>query len=213
MNLKIPLISDYKTVILADGELPVHPIPKKLLLEAERVVCCDGAAAAAIEYGIEPECIIGDLDSLSLDLQRKYFNRMHQDVNDEFNDLTKAVNHCIKKHWREITIVGATGKREDHSLGNISLTADYAEMAKIQLVTNYGTFVPILESANFESFAGQQVSIFSMNPETLITSAGLKYPLTKQNLKKWWQGTLNESTGDAFEIKINAGKVLIFRNF
>ena len=164
-----------------------------------------------LKNDFEPDYIVGDLDSLSEETKQKFKDKLHCDTCQNTNDLTKAVNFCVERHWTEITIVGTTGKREDHTIGNISLIADYVEFANVQLITDYGVFVPLIESGHFESFAGQQVSIFSITPETLFTFQGLKYSLTKQKMSQWWMGTLNESLGDDFYIEMDCGKALVFR--
>ena len=211
--MKIPLTYPYRTVILADGEFPRSVTALSFLRDAIRIVCCDGATESAIENGFEPDVIVGDLDSISSELKQKYRYCLHHDDDEDTNDLTKAVNFCIDKGWNEITILGATGKREDHSLGNISLLCDYAQHVKIQMITDYGIFSPISSSALFESFASQQVSIFCLTPDTLFTFKGLKYPLTRQTIARWWQGTLNESIGNEFHIEIDCGIVIVFRCF
>ena len=207
----IPFIYPYLTVIIANGSFPRHPVPLSFLRKATRLICCDGATETLLKHGLEPDDIVGDIDSLSQDLQQCYRHLLHPDSNQETNDLTKAVHFCAEKQWNEITILGATGKREDHSLGNISLLADYAGFVKIQLITDYGVFFPMLKSERFESFAGQQVSIFSLTPDTVFTFHGLKYPLAGQNLSSWWQGTLNEAIGEEFAIEMDDGKALVFR--
>lgn len=35
---------EFDTVILANGDYPQHNVPKSILRNAPRVVCCDGAA-------------------------------------------------------------------------------------------------------------------------------------------------------------------------
>ena len=207
----IPFIYPYHTVILANGAFPQHPIPLSFLREASRIICCDGATESLLKYGLEPDFIVGDLDSLSHQLQQRYSPILHHNKDQETNDLTKSVNFCVEKQWNEITILGATGKREDHSIGNISLLLNYAANANVQMITDHGVFMPLLSSARFESFSGQQVSIFSLTYDTLFTFHGLKYPLTKQSISSWWQGTLNEALGDEFLIEMNNGKALIFR--
>jgi thiamine pyrophosphokinase len=207
----IPLIHPYHTVIIANGSFPQHPVPLSFLRKASRIVCCDGATETLLKHALEPDYIVGDLDSLSLDLQQRYRHLLYHDSNQETNDLTKAVHFCAERQWNEITILGATGKREDHCLGNISLLADYAEYANIQMITDYGVFFPLLKSGRFESFAGQQVSIFNLTPDTVFTFHGLKYPLAGQKLSSWWQGTLNEAIGNEFAVEMNDGKVLVFR--
>ena len=68
----------------------------------------------------------------------------------ETNDLTKSVHFCAYKTDEEIAIVGGTGYREDHTLGNISLLADYMEAATVMMVTNYGIFHQCVVWLNFQ---------------------------------------------------------------
>jgi len=200
-------------VILADGNFPVHKIPLGYLKSAEHLICCDGSAESLVKAGMEPEAITGDLDSLTTDLKRRFSDRLFQDNDQDTNDLTKAVKWCLGKGYKEIVILGATGKREDHTIGNISLLAEYCKEIKVLMVTDTGTITPLTENTKILSFEGQQVSIFSINPESEITSTGLKYELRNLKLKNWWRATLNEATGGSFEIRFEEGPVLVYQKF
>ena len=201
------------TVILADGAYPSGEVAAGLLAQAERVVCCDGATAAYVLRGGSPYAIVGDCDSLCDELKERYADILHCDRDRETNDLTKAVNFCIGEGFDELTVLGATGKREDHTIGNVSLLADYGALARVRMVTDYGVFDPIYEDMLFESFQGQQVTIFTFSPETLITTGeNLKYPLHQAKLTRWWQGSLNESTGRRFGV-IATGATVVYRVF
>jgi thiamine pyrophosphokinase len=201
------------TVILADGSFPVHEIPLGILRNASRIICCDGAAESLIEHEIEPFAIVGDCDSLSLSTSEKYSDRIFRYSEQETNDLTKAVKWCSEKGYSEIVILGATGKREDHALGNISLLADYAGYADVMMVTDTGTFHPLKKGKTFKVKAGQQISVFSIDPATEITSTGLKYPLKNMKLTNWWQATLNEAAGNQFSLEFEGGPVIVFLAF
>ncbi len=207
----IQLISPFKTVILANGAFPVHPVPVSFLHQAEMLICCDGAVEPLLRYGMEPHYIVGDLDSISQEVRQRYQHCLRHDPDQEINDLTKSVQFCIDNRCTEITILGATGAREDHSIANISLLADYASQVQVQMITDYGVFVPILHSAQFESYPGQQVSIFSLTPDTIFDLDELAYPLTGKTLSSWWQGSLNEACGNSFSVGMDRGKALIFR--
>jgi len=210
----IPLIQDFKTVVLADGNFPTHPTPLRCLLSAERIVCCDGAAEKLLHFGLEPNFIVGDLDSISAETKKRYAKILHKISEQETNDLTKAVNFCIENNWKEITILGLSGQREDHTLGNLSLLGDYAEKVGLQAFSDYGVFNVQSVSETYESFIGQQVSLFSFIPTTLLSTQNLVYPLEKKALTSWWQGTLNESAADHFLVEMeNLGKILVFRVF
>jgi len=202
-----------KTVIVADGTFPVHSIPLSYLEQADVIVCCDGSTENTVNAGFMPDAVVGDMDSLSTELAIRFADRIHPDNNQETNDLTKAVRWCSQKGYNDIVIVGATGKREDHTVGNISLLAEYCRFVNVSMVTDSGTFLPFSSSCKIKSYPGQQVSVFSINPETEITSKGLRYPLIRKKLRNWWEATLNEATGDTVELKFEGGGVLVFLNF
>lgn len=201
------------TVILANGEFPEHEIPVNLLRRADLIVCCDGAVKKLIAYGIEPGIIAGDLDSLSPELKEKYKDKLFQDPDQETNDLTKAVTWCITNGRKELVILGATGLREDHTLGNISLLAEYNKQAKVNMVTDNGIFEVIYSNATLESSPGQQISIFSIDSYAIVTSRGLKYQMNGLALDNWWKGTLNEAMGTEFTLDFSGGPLIVFKSF
>jgi thiamine pyrophosphokinase len=156
---------------------------------------------------------VGDLDSLNDGLVTRFADRIHLDESQETNDLTKAVTWCREMGYKDIVIVGATGKREDHTLGNVSLLADYIKDVNVIIITDTGIFRPFLKSSEISSFPGQQVSIFSIDPGTEVTSHGLRYPLTRTKITNWWFATLNEALGDSFSIEFNTGRLIVYLNF
>jgi thiamine pyrophosphokinase len=201
------------TVIIADGTFPTHSIPIDYIKNAERIVCCDGSADNTLLAGFTPDAIVGDMDSLSEELANRFADRLFPDDDQTTNDLSKAVAWCINSGYKNLVIVGATGKREDHTIGNISLLAEYIKEVKVMMVTDTGLFIPILKSTSLSSFKGQQISIFSIDPETEITSSGLKYPLERTKIKNWWFATLNEALGDTFFLEFSIGRVIVYLKF
>ncbi len=198
-------------LIIANGRYPEHPLPLSFIRHASFIVCTDGAANDFILRGGVPDAIVGDCDSISRENRERFAAIIHPSSDQETNDLTKAVHFCVAAGRREIVIVGGTGKREDHTLGNISLLAEYQQLAAVKMITNWGLFTPIAGSTTFQSFKGEKVSIFAIDA-TPVTTQGLKYPLTRKVLTNWWQGTLNESLGDSFRIETE-GRVILFQAF
>jgi thiamine pyrophosphokinase len=211
--INIQFVMSQDAVILADGRFPTHSIPLAYLRKADHIICCDGSAESLIAADMEPEAIVGDLDSLDPLIAERFADRLFRDSDQDTNDLTKAVRYCINKRYTEIVILGATGKREDHTIGNISLLTEYAREISVSMVTDTGTFIPLLRSSVVKCFPGQQVSIFSVNPETEITSIGLKYRLENLKLHNWWRATLNEAEGESFELKFDGGPVIVYQKF
>ena len=193
----------FDVVILANGTFPTHPIPLKVLYGADRVVACDGAIKTFPSAGV----VIGDGDSVP----SMYHDRLIKVDEQEDNDLTKATRYCLQQGWQKIAYLGCTGKREDHTIGNISLLMRYFKEYQVKgvMLTDHGYFTPAKGDVTFETFPGQQVSIFNFGCAGL-SSEGLKwqcYPTTE-----WWQGTLNEALGTSFTIHAN-DYYLVFRTY
>ena len=200
----------FDAVIVAGGEFPTAPQPLEILQSAPYVVCCDGAADRYIATGRVPDAIVGDGDSISAENREKFANLLHIISEQESNDQTKAVRYLLEHDMRRIAIVGATGRREDHTIGNISLLIEYARAGcQVRSFTDHGMFVPCNGTTTHKCRKGQQVSIFSITARDL-SAEGLLYPIYDFN--NWWQGTLNECTGDEFTIKAN-GEYLLFINY
>ena len=174
------------------------------------MICCDGGANSYIESGRTPQFIIGDGDSLSTDNRTRFADRFLHSSDQETNDQTKAVRYLHSKGIRRIAIVAATGKREDHTLGNISLLQEYLHMGmEVTMLTDYGFFVAVRGTQTFKSFAGQQVSVFGLQTKGM-RNQGLKYSL--YDFTAWWQGTLNEAEGKEFTI-FTEGEYLVYRTY
>ena len=196
-----------EAVILANGEYPNDSRPLRILENARFVVCCDGAANEYISRGHTPDMIIGDGDSLSAENKIRFSDIILRITDQETNDQTKAVRFLWEKGYRKIAIVGATGKREDHTLGNISLLIDYMKNGmEVRTFTDYGVFIPAKDTQTFISHPGQQVSVFNFKAKEL-KGEGLVYPLS--DFTNWWQGTLNEAVSGQFTIRCT-GEYLVF---
>lgn len=199
-----------EAVVLANGDYPTNPLPLKILAEAPYVICCDGGADEYIRRGHTPDVIIGDGDSLSEENRTKHADILHRISDQETNDQTKAVHYLMAQGKRHIAIVGATGKREDHTLGNLSLLIDYMRTgAHVRTYTDYGVFIPCTDTCTFPCHPGQQISIINFNARKLH-GKGLVYPLS--DFTNWWQGTLNECTGTEFTVEAE-GEYMIMINY
>ena len=200
----------FDAVIVAGGEFPTAPQPLEILQGAQYVVCCDGAADRYIATGHVPDAIVGDGDSISAENRGKFAQLLHIIAEQESNDQTKAVRFLMEHGKRRIAIVGATGRREDHTIGNISLLIEYARAGcDVCSFTDHGVFIPCNGTTTHKCRKGQQVSIFSITAKEM-SAEGLLYPIYDFN--NWWQGTLNECTGEEFTIKAK-GEYLLFINY
>jgi thiamine pyrophosphokinase len=197
-------------VILANGAFPSHPLALAVLKQTTWLVCCDGAAASLLAAGMEPQHIVGDLDSLPPALHVRFQDRITYDPDQETNDLTKAVRLCINQGATAATILGATGIREDHTMANLALLARYARELEIRMITDHGVFHVIRHQGALSSWPGQQISIFNLTPGIPVTASGLKYPVQALPMQELWQGSLNEALDREISIIAPEATLLVF---
>ena len=195
--------NQFDVVIVANGVFPTNEIPLGILKNARHIVACDGA----IKHVPQTEIVVGDGDSVPL----TYHDRLIQIEEQEDNDLTKATRYCLSMEWHKIAYLGCTGKREDHTLGNIGLLTRYFRTMGVEgmMFTDHGFFTPVYGNHTFISKKGQQVSIFNFGCKQL-TSEGLKW--NSYAYDEWWQGTLNEALGDKFSFCAD-GYYLVYQTY
>lgn len=199
-----------EAIIIDAGSFPSKKIPLSWLERCDRIVCCDGAADSYLSDHDKVWRIVGDCDSLSASISERYHSIVRRFPDQDTNDQTKAVRYLARKGIRRIVILGATGLREDHTLGNLSLLTDYLrEGIETRAYTDYGVFIPCCGNREFRCPTGTQVSVFNFGA-TGMKSEGLRYPI--RDFSNWWQGTLNETTADRFRIYAE-GQYMIFLNY
>lgn len=204
-----------KTVILAAGDFPTHRIPLGILAAADRVICCDSALAALLDYGMEPVATVGDMDSLPSDIRLRYRGKIVRVAEQDDNDLCKAFRYAISSGWRDIVILGATGKREDHTIGNISWLAEFVREAPgITMVTDNGFFQAFPPPfARISAEAGTQISVFGFSPDEPVTATGLKYEIRELKFPFWHTATLNEALGGEITFRFSKTPILVYQPF
>lgn len=203
------------TVILADGAPPEHEIPLAILRGAERVIACDGAWRTAVALGRAPDVVVGDCDSIDDVGRSELADRgipVICDREQDTNDLCKAFRYALASGAEKMVVLGATGRRDDHALGNIFHLVEFAEsFSAVEMVTDGGVFAAVLPpSVEFKCVPGEAVSVFAPHPNTQMRSTGLEWPLDGVVLDALWRGTLNRTTARSFSLQTNH-TVLVFR--
>ena len=202
-----------RIVILGNGEFPRSEYPLYILGAAEVIVCCDGAAEKLLAH--DPSLagkavVIGDLDSIGDSSRSAFEGRIVHVAEQDDNDQTKAMCY-IMEHYPDaasITILGATGLREDHTIGNISLLMEYTRMfpsckAEIQMVSDYSTIFAVTDTIELHIGEGRRVSILSPDNSLKIKSEGLVWPTDDVVFDNWWKATLNRASSDVVKLSFS----------
>ena len=206
-------------VIICDGQFPESEYPRYLMRTADYTICCDGALTKYLRhsrsiFGEErrPDLVIGDMDTLSRAMQKKHDDIIIKVEEQEHNDQTKAVRWALTEMEGVgyIYILGATGGRLDHTIGNASLLMEYTRMfdlaAKgitIEMISDTCTAFAVNDTVEFDCGIGRKVSIFSPDNSLRIKSKGLEYPTDEVVFDNWWKATLNKAVTDTVRLEFS----------
>ena len=200
-------------VIVANGDFPSHKEPLLILQDANTIICCDGAVNHLVKNGMEPHYILGDMDSIEYSLKKKYKEQVIELPEQDQNDLRKTIEWVKNKGVKKTIILGATGKRDDHSLANIFTLLQYPTSLEITIYTNHGIFSVVKGEQKYDSFKGQKISLFAIDPDIEITSNDLKYRMNSTKLYTLYYGSLNESINEILTLTLSHGKILVYQVF
>lgn len=200
-------------LVIANGHPPKKRLMDELLKSKPFVVCADGGANTAVRLGIKPDAIVGDMDSVHGETLAK-FQRIpsHQIIDDESTDLEKAIRWLLEQHYDHITVVCASGKRLDHTIGNLGVLPKFYPDAVVRFVDDDGEMMYVGRKLEIDLPRGTIVSLIPLSRCEGVTTTGLKYVLENGTLELGvHEGTSNVVTAPRVSIAVKKGNLLLYK--
>ncbi|MBF0278240.1 MAG: thiamine diphosphokinase [SAR324 cluster bacterium] len=200
-------------LILSNGVPPGMELMKRMWQEVNLKVCADGGANFAVSQGFIPDVVVGDMDSILLEVRQKLeIERIVEITEQNTNDSDKALRYCLNQGVHEVHLLGAAGERSDQFLANIELLYKYASEMKITLWTEQDR-IELIEGTWQENMApGTTLSLLPLfGPVEEITTSGLAFPLQNQKLEmgKEPSGISNKTITPSVQISMGKGTLLL----
>ncbi len=202
-----------RALIFANGEAPPPGLVAALAAGDPLIVAADGGVRHAFACGLEPDAVVGDLDSVEEDpaLRRRIpLERLHRVARLDTTDLEKAVLFAIERGCTEIDIVGAAGGRSDHALGNLSVLTRHRASASLRMHDELFDIRPVDGSISVEGPPGTVVSLMAIGVCTGVTTRGLRWPLQDFTLPFGPRGIHNEIAESPATVSVTTGDLLVF---
>lgn len=181
------------------------------------IVCADGGAYNAVDFGYFPQTIIGDLDSISrenvTEYERDGATILHYPAEKDETDLELALYWCAEQGAKAIYIIGGLGGRFDQTLANIYLLS-LPQLDGIHVeVVDAEQSIRLLKSGihTIEGHVGDTISLLPMGDKVEgITTTALQYPLNNESLIIGpARGVSNVMTEDSATITISKGLLIL----
>ena len=197
-------------IVIANGSFPCHPIAKNYLNKSGTIICTDGAADKLINSGKNPDIIIGDFDSTSI-IGKDRIGKWIETPDQNKTDLEKTFEWCIMNNIKKIVLLGSSGKREDHTIGNLFTLAKYHDEIQCEIITNHAKIICVSGENYIFADTNQNISIIATEPIERITLDGLQYNIKNESLLRSTRAISNKAISDKFYLE-STGKVLVFLN-
>jgi thiamine pyrophosphokinase len=203
---------NHHALIICNGPLPAKSVLQSLTADAALVICADGGANRALRRGLKPHVIIGDFDSLAPDTAAAFPGVQIIQVPDQYStDLEKALDYALSQKVSSAVVVGATGRRPDHTVANFSILAKYHQRLDLMLVDSYCRIRLIDHDITLQLPMGMTISLMPLGLCQGITTTGLAYPLSDESLQPGVrEGLSNRVVASPVRIQVRDGLLLLF---
>ena len=198
-----------KALIFSGGEF--HHLPEDTNINKyDLIIAADSGYLSARSVGVVPDVFIGDFDSvLKEEIRAKKIISLNP-VKDK-TDTQEAIDYAVSEGAKEITILGALGKRADHTIANIHLLKyahDLGAKAEILDIDTYITLVT--DELSVEKKIGCCLSLLPLTNCSGISASGVYYPLNNADMPVGNPyGISNEFTDDTAKISVKSGELLV----
>jgi thiamine pyrophosphokinase len=194
-----------KVFLLLNGE-PPQKIPD---LSAYPIICAtDGAYHFLEKNNIVPDFVSGDFDSIrNIPDTIELIHTPNQD----FTDFDKALQILFDKGFTEIDVFGASGKEQDHFLGNLHTAMQWENKLKLTFFDNHSHYFLADKKTEVTNCKGKIISLVPFPKALNICTEGLEYQLNQENLTFGKRiGTRNKALKNQIKITFEGGNLFIF---
>jgi thiamine pyrophosphokinase len=205
-----------RIIIFANGELPDLNKARRILHTDDYIICADGGTQHALALAVQPDLIVGDMDSL----EKEQFQRLQnagvaielypRDKNE--TDLELAIQRAIELNPTQIIIIAALGGRLDQTLANISLLTDLRlSTFDVRLDDGVEEIFICRDQVQVHGRSGDLVSLLPwQGAVSEVETMNLKWALHKEPLyPDKTRGISNEMIDNTASISIGSGLLLI----
>ncbi len=188
---------------LVAGDRPLPATVEDLANDA-LVIGADGGGERLLAAGIEPDVVVGDLDSLSAVAQKQFSDRLVRDSAPDSSDLEKAVAWARTEGANDIVVIGWSGGRLDHTLAALALAFEGAQLHDDRFLVT-----AVAGSAEITAQPGTLFSLMAL-PEAVVSVNGARWNLEQEPLTMGARGLHNEvAAGGRVQVECHTGKLLL----
>lgn len=200
-----------KVLLFINGEPPKN-LPN--IEDFDLIVCTDGAFhyLQKMNFPLEKlDFIAGDFDSYLIENQEISKEKIIHTPDQNFTDFHKILEIIAQKGGKEISVYGASGREQDHFLGNLHTAYLFRNQLNIKFYDEYATYFFIPNDFEIDGVLGKMISLMPFPLAESIFTQGLHWELGGESLSLTERiGTRNRADSDKISVKYKFGAMVLF---
>jgi thiamine pyrophosphokinase len=205
--------SEVTGIVVTGGTGPGPETLRQWAQRGDLIIAADTGLERALDCGIEPDHVVGDMDSLRdrglLDrFPRERVRAFPQDKDD--TDTEIALGMLYNEGCDEVVLAGGGGGRLDHLIGILSLF--HRDRHPSLWLSGENEVSAVDDTLERRDLQGATVSFFPVGREACrMQSRGLKWPLDGLVWQQGDVGISNVVTKALLEVKMISGRLIMVR--
>lgn len=204
-----------RCVIFGGAQMRNEELIRRSLRPDDYILCCDSGLRYAERLGLQPSLTVGDFDSHARPENGGEVITLPREKDD--TDTVYAAREAVRRGFEEFLLIGVTGRRFDHTFGNISLLLWlHGQGKRARILDEWGEMEivgrePVEISGGVPYFSLLNISGTARG----ITVRGAKYPLENGEIRSDYQyGISNEVLpGQSATVSVEEGCLLLMKVF
>lgn len=207
-----------RALIVLGGDAPGKALLEDCVRRCDFSIAADRGLEAFDAAGLEPDLLLGDMDSVAPAVLAKYEERLplkRLNCQKDDTDGEAALEAAIARGAKEIIFLGALGGRLDHALANVMLLVRaHQKGANAQLLDERVRIMRVDREAVLTGAKGDTVSMLPLGRAQDVSLKGFFYPLEHHTLTSDnTLGVSNVVTGERAVVTVESGDLIVFHYY
>jgi len=206
-----------RAIVFANGDCNDAICTLANISKKDFLVCVDGGLRHCLAAGLQPDLLVGDLDSLdkasAVAIEGQNIECVQFSPKKNASDLELTLQTLVDRSVEEVVLLGISGGRTDHVLFNWQLAASRSWPYRVRLIDDY-VDTQVVDSTRPLCVTAEVGQTFSVIPLVQnakgVEIAGAVYPLSGAELPLGSTlGLSNEVVRPCLQVSVEQGVLMV----
>jgi len=202
-----------RAVIISGGVISDYDYIKSHITCNDIIICADSGFLHAEKMELQPSAVVVDFDSIADSKISTDIPMLRHPAKKNMTDTEIAADYARKQGFCDYLLIGATGKRMDHSLANILLLKSFVTHKETAVIIDEHSKIMLTNSVlQIQETPGSLISLIPLIDCYGVTTENLEYPLLDATMLVGAEnglGVSNVATKSNASVRVKKGFLMV----